>query len=125
MGEALDDGGGDDRRIGLIAPHSLERRVAGSEVLALDDEDVPLHDVLRRGTGSRQSRVQVAQDLLGLCGDVADADDVPLGIDRVLAADLEGPLAASAGTFDSDPIQPYGCINADRPRPRPRLRRTG
>jgi hypothetical protein len=46
--------------------------------------------VLRPGTGGRQGRAQVAQDLLGLCGDVADADDVPLGIDRVLAADLEG-----------------------------------
>ena len=90
MGEALDDGGRDDRRIGSVAPRSLERRVAGTEVLAVDDDDVPLHDVLRPGTGGRQGRAQVAQDLLGLCGDVADADDVPLGIDRVLAADLEG-----------------------------------
>ncbi len=68
MGEALDDGGRDDRRIGSVAPHSLERRVAGTDVLAVDDEDVPLHDVLRPGTGSRQGRAQVAQDLLGLLG---------------------------------------------------------
>jgi hypothetical protein len=70
------------------SPHA--RRVAGPEVLAVDDDDVPLHEVLRPGTGGRQGRAQVAQDLLGLCGDVAD---VPLGIDRVPAADLEGSLA--------------------------------
>jgi hypothetical protein len=62
MGEALDDGGRDDRRIGSVAPRSLERRVAGTEVLAVDDDDVPLHDVLRPGTGGRQGRAQVAQD---------------------------------------------------------------
>jgi hypothetical protein len=67
MGEALDNGGRDYRRIGSVAPRSLERRVAGTEVLAVDDEDVPLHDVLRPGTGGRQGRAQVAQDLLGLC----------------------------------------------------------
>src|SRR5262245_18092240 len=32
MGEALDDGGRDDRRIGSVTPHSLERCVAGSEI---------------------------------------------------------------------------------------------
>src|SRR3990172_12953248 len=89
VGEALDDGGRDDRRIGSVAPHALERRVAGTEVLAVDDEDAPLHDVLRPGIGGCQGRAQVAQDLLGLCGDVADADDVPLGVDRVLAADVD------------------------------------
>jgi hypothetical protein len=47
MGEALDDGGGDDRRIGSVAPRSLERRIAGTEVLAFD------------------GRAQVAQHLLG------------------------------------------------------------
>ena len=73
------------------SPHARwNAGVAGTEVLAVDDDDVPLHDVLRPGTGGRQGRAQVAQDLLGLCGDVADADAVPLGIGRVLAADLEG-----------------------------------
>jgi hypothetical protein len=66
--------------LGRSPQHSLERRVAGSEVLAIDDEDVPLHDVLRPGTGGRQGREQVAQDLLGVCGDVADADDAPVGV---------------------------------------------
>src|SRR5262249_18703289 len=94
MGEAPADGGRDDRRIGSVAPHSPERRVAGSEVLALHDEDVPLHDVLRPGTGGSQGGTQVAEYLLGLCGDVADADDVSLGVDRVLAADVDRPDAA-------------------------------
>jgi hypothetical protein len=35
MGGALDDRGRDDQRIGSVAPHSLERRVASSEVLAV------------------------------------------------------------------------------------------
>jgi hypothetical protein len=87
------------RAVDARCPRSLERRVAGPEVLAVDDDDVPFHDVLRPGTGSRQGRAQVAQDLLGLCGDVADADDVPLGIDRVLAADLEGSSRCVWGTF--------------------------
>ena len=38
IGEALDDGGRDDQRIGSVAPRSLERRVAGTEVLAADLE---------------------------------------------------------------------------------------
>jgi hypothetical protein len=50
--------------------------------------------VLRPGTGRRQGGAQVVQDLLGLCGDVSDADDVPLGVDRVLAADVDRPHAA-------------------------------
>jgi len=118
MREAFDDGSRDHRRIWSVAPHSLECRVAGSEVLALDDEDVPLHDVLRPGTSGCQRRAQVAQDLLGLCGDVADADDVPLAVDCVLAADVDRPDAARD---DSDvaerrvPGRPSGLRNSTRP----------
>jgi hypothetical protein len=65
MGAALDDDGRDDRRIESIAPRSLERRIAGTEVLALDHEDVPLHNALRPGIGGRRGRAQVAQHLLG------------------------------------------------------------
>src|SRR5262249_19834418 len=94
MSEALDDGGRDDRRICWVAPDSLECRVPRSEVLAVNDEDIPLHDVIWPGTGGLERSAQVAQDLLGLRGDIADADDVPLGVDRVLAPDIERPDAA-------------------------------
>src|SRR5262245_11770326 len=93
MGEALDEGGRNDRRIGADAPDPLERREAGTEVLALDDEEAPFDDVLRTDTGSRQGGAQVSQDLFGLCGDVADADDPALGVDRVLATDVDRPDA--------------------------------
>ncbi len=35
---------------------------------------------MRPGTGGRRGREQVAQDLLGVWGDVADADDAPVGV---------------------------------------------
>jgi len=49
---------------------------------------------------------RVAQDLLGLCGDVADADDVPLGVDHVLAADVDRPDAPRDIRAISPPTPP-------------------
>ena len=101
-----------------IAPHSLERRVAGTEVLAFDDEDVPLHDVFGPGTGGLEGRAQVAQHLLGLRGDVPDADDVPFGVDRVLTADvLVRTLPETTATLLNAGFRgkPSGLRNSTRP----------
>jgi hypothetical protein len=62
VGEALDEGARDDRGMGSDAPHPPERREAGAEVLALDDEEGPLDHVLRPGPGGRQGGAQVAQE---------------------------------------------------------------
>src|SRR5262245_17930663 len=94
MGEAFDDGGGDKRRVGSVAPYALERRVAGPEVLALDDEDVPFHDVLRPSTRCGQGRANIEQDLFRLRTKIAGPNDLPARVDRVLAADVDRSNAA-------------------------------
>jgi hypothetical protein len=89
MGEAFDEGGRDDRRVGSVAPHLLERRVAGCEVLAPTTRTFHFTTCSGSGTCGCKGRAKVAQDLPGLCGEITDADDVPLGIDRVLTTDVD------------------------------------
>ena len=89
-GEALDECEGDERRVRAITPDAPKRLEPRTQVLALDDQEVPLDDVLEAAAGRRQGRLDVGQDLGGLGAEVARADDLTIGRDRVLAADVDG-----------------------------------
>jgi DNA-binding transcriptional ArsR family regulator len=87
MGEALDDGGRDDRRIGSVTPPSLERRVAGTEVLAADLEvsSFRLQELLTATPYNRMVvSMHIALDhdrIFGALGDATRRDIVRRAID--------------------------------------------
>lgn len=84
MAETLDEGGCDQGRVrGPIAPDPLERLVGGTDRIAFDHEDVPFDDVLKPCPSRRESRLDVRQDLRGLRCQVALADDLTVGPDRI------------------------------------------
>jgi hypothetical protein len=56
MREAAHDGCGDDRRIGAITPDLLERRIAGAEVQAFDDEMFHFHFTTCSGSAPAAAR---------------------------------------------------------------------
>lgn len=73
----------------MVAPGALEGGEAGVQGLALDDVDGPRDDVVEVGAGGGEGGPQVGKDLVGLGANIARADDGAIGVDGVLAADVD------------------------------------
>ncbi len=56
----------------------------------MHDEDGPLDDVVQAGAGGGKDRREIREDLFGLRHKITGADDLPVGGDRVLTADVDG-----------------------------------
>jgi hypothetical protein len=88
---------GDGGRVWTATPDTLEDCKAGLQGLTLDDVEVPLDYVLQAGAGGFEGDLEVVQDLLGLGGQVALADDGAGGVEGVLPADVDGLDRAGDG----------------------------
>jgi hypothetical protein len=82
-------------RLGVLGASVLKGSEGGLQRLLLDYIDVPLDDMLRSRTASRQCGAQVSQDLLDLRHYVVLAYYLSWGVDGILTADVHGLIAFS------------------------------
>src|SRR5258708_19693580 len=77
------------RWVWLISPELLEGRKARLQGLSLYQVDVPFDDMLRPGGSGSEGSAQVSQDLVRLSGEVSFPDDIALGVNSILPANLD------------------------------------
>jgi hypothetical protein len=77
------------RWVWLISPELLEGRKTRLQGLSLDQVDVPFDDMLRPGGSGSEGSAQVEEDLVRLSGEVSFPDEMALGVNSILSANVD------------------------------------
>ena len=86
----MDAEAGDGGWVGPGAPDGHPGAEAGADVDVAGEVDFDLNELLERGAGGFEAKLQVFQGFGGLGAEIAFADDLAVGVDGVLAADDQG-----------------------------------
>lgn len=101
MCQASDDEDAESRWLRPAPPNALRDHECLADRLSLNHADGQLDQVIESCTGGGQRGLDVAAHLLGLRAEVADPDDIAIGIDGILTADVHGAM----GSLDHDRLR--------------------